>query len=48
MSYYLYLNGKLYGTGPLDYINALIRDYVVVSELYGHNTVTFTIKKEDG
>lgn len=37
------LNGKLYGTGDLDYMSALFRDWVVDCEMYGKDDVTFRI-----
>ena len=43
MIYLLYLNGELYGSGSLKHVNNLIKDYIVVSELYGHSSVTFTV-----
>lgn len=43
--YYLYLNGKLYGSGPKEYIIELIKDYVVYAELYGRKEVDFKVIK---
>lgn len=43
--YRLYLNGDYYGFGPIDYINSLIRDYLVDCELYGREKVDFRVEK---
>lgn len=43
--YTCYLNGKIYGTGPLEFMNELFRDYVVTCKLYNKEEVTFTIQK---
>lgn len=43
--YSLYLNGKFYGSGPLEYMNELIRDYVVICQMYGKKKVSFDIEE---
>lgn len=46
--YACFLNGKLYGTGDLEYMNELFRDYVVACEMYGRESCEFRIvRKED-
>lgn len=41
--YACFLNGKLYGTGDLAYMNDLFRDWVVYCEMYGKDDVTFRV-----
>ena len=43
--YNCYLNGQLYGVGSLDYMLELFKNYVVTCEMYGMDTVSFTIEK---
>ena len=45
--YSCYLNGTLYGSGPLEYIHELFYDYVVLSQMYGKEECSFIIKRED-
>ena len=42
--YLLELNGDVYGIGPYAYIEQLMRDYVVATDMYGKTGVEFTIK----
>lgn len=37
--YALFLEGALYGKGPLVYIHELLRDYIVTHELYNRDHV---------
>lgn len=41
----LYLNGTLYGTGDLEYMNELFRDYVVTMGMYNQDEVEFSVKR---
>lgn len=43
--YALFLEGTLYGKGPLVYVHELLRDYIVVHELYGKEHVKADIVK---
>lgn len=46
--YILYLNGKHYGTGDLEYIHELITDYISRMESFGAEEVEFKIEKWRG
>ena len=41
--YKCYLNDSLYGSGDLEYINQLFRDYVVNCGMYGKEQAEFKI-----
>lgn len=41
--YILFLNEKIYGSGNLKYINELITDYLITSEMYKAEEVVFKI-----
>lgn len=43
MIYECYLNGQLYGSGSLEYMNELFKDYVVTMKMYGKARVTFEV-----
>jgi len=45
--YKCYLNGQLYGSGDLKYIQELFVDYVVTCKMYGKVEVEFKIIKEE-
>jgi hypothetical protein len=44
--YEMYLNGRFYGSGSLEYMKELFVDYVVTCRMYGKNDVTISIQKE--
>jgi len=43
--YELYVDGQLYGKGPIDYVHTLIDDYVVTSKMYGYGEADFTVRR---
>ncbi|AOO61099.1 hypothetical protein BBJ33_06040 [Bacillus velezensis] len=45
--YACFLNGKLYGCGDIEYMNDLLRDYVVYCEMYGRDDCTFRITTKE-
>ena len=45
--YELFLNGKFYGAGGVDYISQLINDYVVTCEMYGRKEVDLKVVRVD-
>ncbi|MED4172624.1 hypothetical protein P4631_09265 [Halalkalibacterium halodurans] len=46
--YTCYLNGSLCGTGPVEYVTELFRDYVETRGMYGQDEATFTIIAKEG
>lgn len=44
--YMCYLNGRLYGSGNLDYMHELFKDYVVTCEMYGKRECEFKIVRK--
>ena len=43
--YECYLNGKFYGSGPLEYIRELFEDYFITCKMYGRDKAEFTVRK---
>lgn len=43
--YNLLLNGKFYGRGPFDYMVELMTDYAKTCDMYGKDSVSYTIEK---
>lgn len=41
--YKCYLNGKFYGSGSLDYMHELFKDYVITCKMYGKKECDFKI-----
>lgn len=46
-AYELYLNGKIYGVGPKDYMTELFKDYVEYCEMYGNEETSFVVRKRE-
>lgn len=45
--YMCYLNGRLYGSGGLDYIHELFKDYFITCKMYGKSECDFKVIKYD-
>lgn len=43
--YECYLNGKFYGTGSLEYMHELFKDYFITCEMYGRDRADFEIRR---
>lgn len=43
--YSCYLNGVFYGSGDLEYIHELFKDYVLICKMYGKKECEFKIAK---
>lgn len=41
--YECYLNGKFYGSGNLEYMHELFKDYVVACQMYGKRECEFKV-----
>ena len=44
-SYRLFLNGQFYGSGKLDFMHELIKDYLITNEMYGKSECVFKIEQ---
>lgn len=45
--YKCYLNGSVYGSGSLEYMHELFKDYVITCKMYGKSECNFQIIKDD-